>query len=97
MILKLIKKLLHHFNYEVVSYAEMEFLNNAVNERAAICQGKFELEYIVTHDVCFYEVRTRGCSPVCISVKKFNIDDYGSIDYARACAQELCDKLNEKP
>lgn len=97
MIYRLTKWLLNKFNYELVSSAEMEFLNNAVNERAAICIGEYKLEFIVVGFGDCYEVRTKGGSPVRISVKKFYIEDYGSIEYARACAQELCDKLNEKP
>lgn len=94
---RLIKWLLRKFDYELVSFAEMEFLNNAVNERAAIAMGKFELEFIVACDGMSYDVVTTGGTPVWINIKKFYIEDYGSIEYARACAQELCDKLNEKP
>lgn len=97
MMYRLIRWLLHKFNYELVYFAEMEFLNNAVNERADIAMGKFELEFIVMDFGYCYEVTTKGGSPVCISVKKFYIEDYGSDEYARACAQELCDKLNETP
>lgn len=32
-----------------------------------------------------------------IFIKSFKVHDYGNDEYARACAQELCDKLNEKP
>ena len=94
---RIIRWLLHKFNYELVSSAEMKFLNDAVNQRAAISLGEYKLEFIVVRDVYCYKVRTKRGSPVSISVKKFYIEDYGNIDYARACAQELCDKLNEKP
>lgn len=94
---RIVRWLLHKFNYELVSFAEMEFLNNAVNERAHIAMGKFDLEFIVACDGMSYDVVTKGGSPVWINIKKFYIEDYGSEEYARACAQELCDKLNEKP
>lgn len=97
MIYRIIRWLLHKFNYELVHFAEMEFLNKAVNQRAAIAMGTFELEFIVMRDGDYYEVTTKGDSPVCISVRKFYIEDYGSLEYARACAQELCDKINETP
>lgn len=97
MILRLIKKLLHHFNYEVVSFALMGVYERALNERADIAGGSHDLTYCVK---CFgneYSVQTAGGSPVRITVKWFKIEDYGSEEYARACAKELCDKLNEKP
>ena len=97
MMYRLIRWLLNKFNYELVHFAEMEFLNNAVNERAAIAMGKFELEFIVSSDGMSSDVVTKGGSPVWINIKKFYIEDYGSEEYARACAQELCDKLNETP
>jgi hypothetical protein len=97
MMYRLIRWILHKFNYELVHFAEMEFLNNAVNERAAIAMGKFELEFIVSCDGMSCDVVTKGDSPVWINIKKFYIEDYGSEEYARACAQELCDKLNEEP
>lgn len=95
MMYRMIKWLLNRFNYEPVSFAEMKYLNDAVNERANIAMGKFELEFIVVCDGMSYDVVTKA--PVCINIKKFYIEDYGSYEYARACAQELCDKLNEKP
>lgn len=97
MMYRLLRWLLNKFNYELVHFAEMEFLNNAVNECAAIAMGKFELEFIVSSDGMSSDVVTKGGSPVWINIKKFYIEDYGSEEYARACAQELCDKLNEKP
>ena len=97
MMLRLIRWILNKFNYEVVSFAEMKFYIDAVNERAAIHLGGYKLEFIVLRDGCCYEVKTKGGSPVNITIKKFYIEDYGSEAYARACAQELCDKLNEKP
>lgn len=97
MMYRLIRRLLHKFNYELVHFAQMRFLNNAVNQCAAISLGEYKLEFIVMNLGYCYEVRTKGDSPVWISVKKFCIEDYGNDEYARACAKELCDKLNEKP
>ena len=96
MILKLIKKLLHHFNYEVVSFAEMTFYGKAVNQRYDIANGTYRLSWLVDYVDGSFVVKTRGGSPVCITVKNFSIEDYGSEEYARACAEELCNKLNEK-
>lgn len=96
MILKLIKKLLHHFNYEVVHFSQMEFYINAVAERANIAVGSDKYIYHYEYfDGCF-EVKTTNRNTH-ITVKRFKVSDYGSMEYARACAEELCDKLNEKP
>ena len=98
MMCRLIRWLLHKFNYELVSFAQMKFLNDAVNYRTDICQGKYDLEFAVCWDGygCCYNVVTKMSSPAHITVKHFYIEDYGSEEYAYACAQELCDKLNEK-
>lgn len=69
MMYRLIRWLLNKFNYDLVSFAEMEFLNNAVNERAAIAMGKFELEFIVSSDGMSSDVVTKGGSPVWINIR----------------------------
>lgn len=97
MILKLIKKLLNHFNYEVVSYAEMTRMKKQVEELYFIANGGCQPIYIVDYFNGEFIVKTAVGSLVRITVKKFKVFDYGSIDYARACAMELCDKLNETP
>lgn len=94
--LKLIKKLLHHFNYEVVSFAQMEFYINAVNKRADIAIGSDKYIYHYEYYNGCYKVKTTN-ENTHITVKRFKVSDYGSEEYARACAQELCNKLNEKP
>lgn len=91
-------RLLNKFKYELVSYSQLRFYTDAVFDREHISSGKFELEFVaVKKGRNKYEVRTKEGSPVSISVKTFKIEDYGSEEYARACAQELCDKLNERP
>lgn len=81
MIYRLIRWLLNKFNYELVDFAEMKFYTDAVNERAAIAEGKYKLEYFAysSNDGLFYEVTTKFDSPVNMSVKKFYIEDYGSV------------------
>jgi hypothetical protein len=61
--------------------------------RGAYCNMTFDCVY---DNNSFIVVTTLGDYPEII-IKRFNIKDYGSEAYARACAQELCDKLNEKP
>lgn len=97
MILNLIKKLLHHFNYEVVSFAQMASINRNIKKLYSIADGRYQLVYIVDYFNGEFMVKTKVGSPVCATVKTFKVSDYGSIDYARACAKELCDKLNERP
>lgn len=97
MILKLIKKLLHHFNYEVVSFAQMASIKRDIEKLYSIADGRYKLVYIVDYFNGEFMVKTKVGSPVCVTVKTFKVSDYGSIDYARACAQELCDILNERP
>lgn len=94
MILKLIKKLLHHFNYEVVSFAEMTRMQRIIDNKSAGArfEGRFHYTYFKrTFHVYSY------IDSVQIIIKSFKIEDYGSEEYAEACAKELCDKLNEKP
>lgn len=97
MILKLIKKLLHHFNYEVVHFAQMASIKRDREKLYSISDGRYKLVYIVDYINGEFIVKTKVGSPVCVTVKTFKVSDYGSIDYARACAKELCDKLNEEP
>lgn len=97
MILRLIKKLLHHFNYEVVHYAEMTFLSKAVNDRYELVSGLCLWKYRVSlyREGC-YNVEMYNGEGVSAIVKKFYATDYGSKEYAEACAKELCEKLNER-
>lgn len=98
MMYKFAKWLLNKFNYELVSFAEMKHYCRAVEERYEIANGALNLTWLVDYYVNgYYAVRTTAGSPVQITIKRFYIRDYGSIEYARACAEELCDKLNEKP
>lgn len=93
---RLIRWILHHFDYEVVSFAMMAQYDKAVSQRNAIAVGSYDLAYCVRLFDDKYVVRTVFGSPVTIVVKWFRIEDYGSEEYAYACAQELCDKLNER-
>lgn len=98
MILKLIRKILAHFDYEVVHFAEMVFLNKAVNDRYKLVSGLSVWKYRVSlyREGC-YNVEMYNGECLSAIVKKFYATDYGSKEYAEACAQELCDKLNERP
>ena len=93
MMYRLIRWLPHKFNYELVSFAEMEFIKNKVaSVRIEDCRW-----------ACLYDSKYKYyfvyglAANARVVIKTFKIEDYGSEEYARACAQELCDKLNEKP
>ena len=94
--LRLIRWLLHRFNYELVSFAEMARMKRIINGRIeSVNLGKkseYHYDYFSQKFNVYSEIEN-----VRIVVKSFYIEDYGSEEYARACAQELCDKLNEKP
>lgn len=94
MILKLIKKLLHHFNYEVVSFAEMTRMQRIIDNKVVDTRLEEIFHYVYFGGI-FYVFSY--IDTVEIIIKRFKVSDYGSEEYARACAQELCDKLNEKP
>lgn len=93
MMFRLIKWLLHKFNYELVSSAEMEVIRNWVAS-VRIEDGRWE--YIYDNQYKYYFVYGLAANARVV-VKTFKIEDYGSEEYARACAQELCDKMNETP
>lgn len=98
MMYRLIRWLLHKFDYELVSFAEMAFLNKAVNDRYKLVSGLCLWKYRVSlyREGC-YNVEMYNGEGVSAIVKKFYASDYGSKEYAEACAKELCDKLNDKP
>lgn len=92
--LRLIRWLLYKFNYELVHFAELERLKRI--ERNKLAGARIEGDF---HCICFngtYHVYSY-IDHVMIFIKSFKVEDYGSEGYARACAKELCDKLNEKP
>ena len=90
---RLIRWLLHKFNYELVSFAYIEFIRNKVAS-VRIEDGRWRCMYDSKYKYYFVYGLAENARVV---VKTFKIEDYGSEEYARACAQELCDKLNEKP
>ena len=94
MMYRLIRWLLHKFNYELVHFAEMERLKRI--ERNKLAGARIEGDF---HCIGFYNTYHvySYIDHVMIFIKSFKVEDYGSDEYARACAQELCDKLNEKP
>lgn len=94
MMYRLIRRILHKFNYELVHFAEMERLKRIERNKLAGARvnGNFNcLRSNGTYHVYSY------IDCMLLFIKSFKIEDYGSDEYARACAQELCDKLNEKP
>ena len=93
MIYRLTKWLLNKFNYELVHFAEMEFIRGKIAS-VLIEDGRWACVYDSKYKYYFVYGLAANARLV---VKTFKIEDYGSIEYARACAQELCDKLNEKP
>lgn len=96
MMYRLIRWLLHKFNYELVSFAEMERMKRIIEGRIERVnlgkKSKYHYDYFSQKFNVYSEIE--NCR---IVVKSFYIEDYGSEEYARACAQELCDKLNETP
>lgn len=98
MIYRLIRWLLHKFNYELVHFAEMERMKRIVNGRIESVNIGKRSEYHYDYD--YFSMKFNVYSEienVSIVVKSFYVEDYASLEYARACAQELCDKLNERP
>ena len=94
MMCRLIRWLLHKFNYELVHSAEMERLKRI--ERNKLAGARIEGDFNCIGINGTYHVYSY-IDLVMIFIKSFKIEDYGSDEYARACAQELCGKLNEKP
>lgn len=94
MMYRLIRWLLHKFNYELVHFAEMERLKRI--ERNKLAGARIEGDYHCIGFNSTYHVYSY-IDHVMIFIKSFKIEDYGSDEYAHACAQELCDKLNETP
>lgn len=92
MIYRLIKWLLHKFNYELVHFREIEVIRNKVAS-VRIEDGRWA--YIYDSKYKYYFVYGLAANARVV-VKTFKIEDYGSEEYAHACAQELRDKLNEK-
>ena len=94
MMYRLIKWLLHKFNYELVDFYELERLKRIERDKLAGARIEGDFHCVGFHDT--YHVYSY-IDHVMIFIKSFKVHDYGSDEYARACAQELCDKLNEKP
>lgn len=96
MMYRLIRWLLHKFNYELVHFAELVQMKMIIRGRIERInlgkKSKYHYDYFNQKFNVYSEID--DCR---IVVKSFYIEDYGSEEYARACAKELCDKLNEKP
>lgn len=90
---RFIRWILHKFDYDLVSFAEMEVIRDKVAS-VRIEDGRWG--YVHDSKYKYYCVYGLAANARVV-VKTFKIEDYGSEEYARACAQELCDKLNEKP
>ena len=73
---------------------------------------EFAIAYIVTNEDASYKVNmvirvpfhgelramfSADFKDFIIPIKEFRFEDYDTEEYALVCAQELCDKLNEKP
>lgn len=96
MMYRLIRWLLNKFNYELVSFAEMARMRKECEQRIKIAKGEYDLKFDYGYDNGSYIVRTRLNLPR-IFIKRFKSEDYGNLEYAEACARELCNKLNETP
>ena len=94
MMYRLIRWMLHKFNYDLVSFAELERLKRI--ERNKLAGARIECDFNCIGYGGIYHVYSY-IDHVMIIVKSFKVHDYGSNEYALVCAQELCDKLNEKP
>lgn len=93
MMYRIVRWILHKFNYEVVSLWRWNFIRNKVAS-VRIEDGRWACMYDRQYKYNFVYGLAANARVV---VKTFKIEDYGSEEYARACARELCDKLNEKP
>lgn len=86
---------------------QLQIYSDVVNEGS-----EFAIAYIVTNEDTSYKVNmiTRATfygelramysadfKDFITPIKEFRFEDYDTEEYARDCAQELCDKLNEKP
>lgn len=93
---RIIRWLLHKFNYELVSSEKIARMKRIIEGRIECVnlgkKSQYHYEYFAQKFDVYSEIDN-----IRIVVKSFHIEDYGSEEYARTCAQELCDKLNEKP
>ena len=96
MILKCVKWFCSLFGYELIRWQEKSDLDKTIHSYRELIYSTCFYPYSVDFAIQGYQVVRIGFKGA-IVVKVFNVKDYGSKEYAYACAQDLCDKLNEKP
>ncbi len=96
MMYRLIRWILHKFNYELIHWNTKYELEKEIWEYKELIFSTSFYPYIITPIEDGYQVARDGFKGKII-IKNFKAEDYGSMDYAFACAVELCDKLNETP
>lgn len=94
---KLINKLFEWWGYvpeRDYNYYEKQFnLNAAINREIINCQSEY---FVVNSNNRFIVLARAEKADICAYIKAFPYTDDESKDYARICAEELCDMLNEK-
>lgn len=84
------------FGYELIHWKTKSDLEQKIFVYKEIIYGTSFYPYIIILIEDGYQVVRAGFK-VKIIIKNFKVEDYGSKDYAFACAVELRDKLNEEP
>lgn len=94
--IKFFNWLFARFGYELIHWETKLELEKKVLEYKELIFSTNFYPYIIIPIEEGYQVVRDGFKGKII-IKNFKAEDYGSMDYAFACAEELKDKLNEKP
>lgn len=84
------------FGYELIHWKTKSELEQKIFEYKELIFSTSYYPYKIVAIEGGYQVIRDGFKGKII-IKNFKAEDYGSMDYAFACAEELKDKLNEKP
>ena len=84
------------FGYELIHWKTKSDLEQKIFEYKELIFSTSYYPYKIVAIEDGYQVIRDGFKGKII-IKNFREKDYGSIDYTFACAEELKDKLNEKP
>lgn len=94
MIYKFFKWICSLFGYELMPWKEKAEMEETIFEYRELIFSSRYYPFTVELREFGYTVVRNGFKGMVV-IKSFTVSDYGSWYYARACADELCDKLNE--
>lgn len=97
MILRFFNWLFSLFGYELIHWKEKAELGKTILSYKELIFSTKHYPYTIEWTDGGFQVLRKGFNGGAIYIKVFTVKDYGSVEYAHACAYELAEMLNAIP